>query len=111
MGSTPIGTAKFIYNHLKRLHTIVESTPLYETLRLARKPPYKRKGIVKTGMYTINPNKRLPVGEIERRDGYYMGDGNAWGVCLSCKEDIRWVQIPYSPPYAGLPEWSKGTHL
>ena len=72
-GSIPFTSAKLIYNHLKRLHTVVESTPLYEILTLARKPHIKGKGIVKTGMYTVNPNKRLPVGEIERRDGYYMG--------------------------------------
>lgn len=71
----------------------------------------KGKGIVKTGMYTVNPNKRLPVGEIERRDGYYMGNGNAWGVYLSCKEEIRRVQIPYSPPYAGVAQLGRATDL
>ena len=96
-GSTPSMSAKLMYNHLKRLHTIVESTPLYEILTLARKPPINGKGIAKTGMYTVNPNKRLPVGGIERRDGYYICCIRTVAVSLPSKQKTS-VQIRHTAP-------------
>lgn len=96
-GSTPSMSAKLIYNHLKRLHTVVESTPLYEMLTLAIKPPINGKGIVKTGMYTVNPNKRMPVGEKEKRDGYYMCCIRTVAVPLPSKQKTS-VQIRHTAP-------------
>lgn len=29
---------------------------------------------------------------------YIMGYGAAWGGHLSCTQEIRWVQFPYTPP-------------
>ena len=33
-----------------------------------------------------------------------MGHGDAWGVYLTCNEEIRWDRYPYGPPTYLKPE-------